>query len=274
MENVLFKTNPLYENNFVYNELQQKTLIASWLDLYSRGILLRDSYQYGFRTFSQTNEDGILLYIFTIIGTTNKKIVEIGINCNNSSTNIPESIATNLISFHGWQGLIVDGDKSNTGQALHHFHLNRASSYYFFNAQKEQVNTGSSLFSPVIRNLFITPNNINTILTNDGFDYHVIDSINVCQPRVLIIETDGGKIDYNTSVTVKKNLFDTQAVEFDNYNKRIIEYMVAGFSGTMSLAAAVNLARKKGYRLVTLSSGGWNAFFIRNDIGLNDFPDI
>lgn len=62
--------------------------------------------------------------------------------------------------------------------------------------------------------------------------------------------------------------------EYADFNKRISEFMSAGFSGTMSLKAAVNLAKRKGYRLVTLSFGGWNAFFIRNDICINDFPEI
>ena len=45
---------------------QQKTLIANWLQLHERGFIYKDPFQYGFKTFSQTNEDGILLYIFTI----------------------------------------------------------------------------------------------------------------------------------------------------------------------------------------------------------------
>jgi len=35
----------------------------------------------GFRIFSQNDEDGILLFIFSVIGTTNKQCVEIG--CGN-----------------------------------------------------------------------------------------------------------------------------------------------------------------------------------------------
>lgn len=279
----LFKINPLYDNNFVYNETQQKILISNWLYLYKQGLVLQDSYQYGFRTFSQTNEDGILLYIFTIIGTTNKKVVEIGINCNNSSSNIPESISTNLISFHGWYGLLIDSDEKNVGQILHHFHINRSVGYYFFNSQKKQVNEGSSILSPIIRNYFVTPENINDLLIKDGFageidllsididsfDYQVFDAINACSPRVLMLEADGGKIDYDTEFAIKYPE-DKSPVFYEVIKK----YMNTGFSGTMSLLAAVNLAKSKGYRLVTLSSGGWNAFFMRNDVGLNDFPEI
>jgi hypothetical protein len=52
--------------------------------------------QVGFKAFSQTDEDGILLYIFSIIGTMNKISVDIcagnGIECN----------IVNLIINHGW----------------------------------------------------------------------------------------------------------------------------------------------------------------------------
>jgi hypothetical protein len=60
-----------------------------------------------FRCFSQNGEDGILLYIFTILGTTNKRVVEIsagdGIECNSA----------NIIINHGWYGLLFDGDEQN-----------------------------------------------------------------------------------------------------------------------------------------------------------------
>ena len=42
--------------------------------------------EFGFSVTSQTDEDGILLHIFTIVGTTNRRVVEIcaghGLECN------------------------------------------------------------------------------------------------------------------------------------------------------------------------------------------------
>lgn len=60
----------------------------------------------GFRVFSQNDEDGILLFIFSIIGTTNKRCVEI---CCGDGI---ESNSTNLIINHSWEGLLFDGNKS------------------------------------------------------------------------------------------------------------------------------------------------------------------
>src|SRR5688500_6682923 len=54
----------------------------------------------GFSVHSQHEEDGILLYIFALVGTTDKRCVELcagtGIECN----------AANLIVHHKWTGLL------------------------------------------------------------------------------------------------------------------------------------------------------------------------
>ena len=61
----------------------------------------------GFRVFSQNDEDGILLFIFSLISAKNRRSVEIcagdGIECNTA----------NLIVNHGWTGLLFDGDLRN-----------------------------------------------------------------------------------------------------------------------------------------------------------------
>ena len=72
----------------------------------------------GFKVFSQTDEDGILLYIFSIIGTTNKRSVEIcagdGIECNTA----------NLIINHGWNGLLLDGDEALVRTGIDYYNNN------------------------------------------------------------------------------------------------------------------------------------------------------
>ena len=64
-----------------------------------------------FRNYSQNGEDGILLYIFALIGMTNRTLVEVcagnGIECNSA----------NLILNHNFSGLLVDGDEKNVSSA-------------------------------------------------------------------------------------------------------------------------------------------------------------
>jgi hypothetical protein len=56
----------------------------------------------GFKCYSQTDEDGILLFLFSVLGAGDKLCVEVcagdGIECNTA----------NLILCHGWHGLLVD----------------------------------------------------------------------------------------------------------------------------------------------------------------------
>jgi hypothetical protein len=58
-----------------------------------------------FRNHSQNGEDGILHYLFSVIGTTSKYVVEMcagnGRECN----------AANLIVNHGWHALLCDGSE-------------------------------------------------------------------------------------------------------------------------------------------------------------------
>lgn len=74
--------------------------------------------QVGFKVFSQTDEDGILLYIFSLIGFTNKKCVEIcagnGIECNTA----------NLIINHGWHGLLIDGNEDLVKKGIEFYKKN------------------------------------------------------------------------------------------------------------------------------------------------------
>ena len=61
----------------------------------------------GFRVFSESDEDGILHYIFSLIGTSNKKLVDIG------SASIFGSNTANLLINHGWTGLLIEGDEES-----------------------------------------------------------------------------------------------------------------------------------------------------------------
>jgi hypothetical protein len=61
----------------------------------------------GFKAYSQFEEDGILLYIFSLIGFTNRKVVEICCGTGN------ECNTANLIIHHACHGLLLDGNEYN-----------------------------------------------------------------------------------------------------------------------------------------------------------------
>jgi len=69
-----------------------------------------------FKAYSEFEEDRIRLYIFSIIGTANKRDEEIcvgdGIEC----------MGANLIIIYGWEGLLFDGNKNDEGSGLKFTH--------------------------------------------------------------------------------------------------------------------------------------------------------
>ncbi|WP_051424312.1 hypothetical protein [Aphanizomenon flos-aquae] len=137
--------------------------------------------QVGFKAYSQFEEDGILLYIFSLIGTTNKKVVEI---CAGHGK---ECMAANLIINHGWQGYLFDGSEQNVKSAQN-----------FFANHKQTF-----LMPPTVNHAWFTAENVNQILSDagvsgeidllsldiDGMDYWVWKAIKVIQPRVCLFET-------------------------------------------------------------------------------------
>lgn len=197
---------------------------------------------YGYKVYSQNDEDGIIHEIFRRIGTTNKKFIEFGVE-NGLESN------THLLLFYGWSGLWIEG-----------------SSIFC-----EQINTK---FRPVIKknrlevlNRFITKDNINKIFSEselfkkddeidllsidiDGNDYYVWDAINYINPRVVVVEYNG---------KFPPDLSWTQA-----YNPTH-EWDYSDWHGA-SLKALENLSKTKGYRLVGTNLQGANAFFVRQDL--------
>jgi hypothetical protein len=80
----------------------QLQLVHSYRDQARTGTIAEFE-EIGFNVFSQTYEDGILLYIFSIIGMTNRRCVDIG------AAGVDNSNVANLIINHGFSALLVDG---------------------------------------------------------------------------------------------------------------------------------------------------------------------
>ena len=90
----------------------QTLLRLAYQDLVRQGKPLPRLDDVGFRAYSQFDEDGILLYLFTLLGVSHKTSVEIcagtGHECNSA----------NLIINHAWDGLLIDGNpETRAGRA-------------------------------------------------------------------------------------------------------------------------------------------------------------
>jgi hypothetical protein len=235
----------------------QLALSLTYHQLAASGATFPPLHDIGFKVYSQTDEDGILLFIFSIIGATNKRCVEIcagnGIECNTA----------NLIINHGWIGLLFDGDPDLVRQGKEFYRANRATF----------VDPPAFVCSRIKRD------NINALLCENGFqgeidllsldmdgvDYWIWETIEVIRPRVVVLE-------YQDIIGPDKSLTVPYADNFYAYEYPTTRGM-PNFCGA-SLSAFVKLAKRKGYRLVGSNRFGYNAFFIKNNIGDKEVPEI
>ena len=193
------------------------------------------------RVYSQHGEDGLLFYLFSRIGTTDRRFVEFGCadgrECNTAALGL----------LFGWTGLLMD-TSADSVQAARHFYAGRD-----IRVERAQV----------------TAENINQLLDGfgefdllsidiDGNDYWVWKAIDA-RPRVVVIE-------YNASLGPDRSLTIPYDPHFDRF-----AYGVHGWYHGASLTALERLAAEKHYNLVCADSSGLNAFFIRDDV---EFPAV
>jgi hypothetical protein len=249
--------NFIFQDDYVRlksNRVGQITLSLLFKDLLFRDAPLPQFEDVHFRAFSQNGEDGILLYIFSLIGTTNKKCVEMccgdGLECNTA----------NLIINHGWKGLMFDGNEKL---------LRKGQRFYARCAD-------NFLWPPTLVHAWITAENVNALIEEHGFagdidllsldmdgvDYWIWKSMTCVNPRVVVLEYNN-LLGPDVSVTIP----------YKRDFRRVIEDGHVNYNGA-SLPAFVKLAKEKGYRLVGCERHGFNAFFIRNGIGEKVLPEV
>jgi len=231
----------------------QLLLRLAYQQLAARGTRLPFD-QVEFRKYSENGEDGILLYVFSVIGETKKTCVDIG-----AATGVSGNCA-NLIINHGWTGLLIDANES---------HIEYGRSYFARHPH-------TRLFPPKFVRTRITSENVNQVLHAhgvggevdllsldiDGIDYWVWNALDVVSPRVVIAEVQAiWKTEASVTVPDQADFTPQYINGFGVY------------SGA-SLPAFVKLARTKGYGLVGSQRYGFNAVFVRNDVGQDELPEF
>jgi hypothetical protein len=211
----------------------------------------------GFKAYSQTDEDGILLFIFSIIGCADRRSIEL---CAGDGT---ECNTANLILNHGWHGLLVDGDERLVRRGT-----------AFFAAHRHTY-----VYPPVFVHSWVTRDSVNDLLKRNGFegevdllsldmdgvDYWIWEALDCVSPRVVVLECQD-ILGPQRAWTVP------YSDNFDAYSHSTTAGM-PNYCGA-SLAAFVKLARRRGYRLVGTNRLGYNAFFVRNPLGLAEMPEV
>ena len=225
---------PVYNRNDIEYENKRRLDDPKYLD------------RFGYKVFSQNDEDGIITEIFKRIGTTNKKFVEFGVQNGLESNG-------HYLLHKGWSGLWIDGNKECVNQVLKLFENP---------IKKNQLK---------VINAFITTDNSNELIGKeriigmidllsidiDGNDYHIWETITCVKPRVVVIE-------YNSK-------FPPPYEWIMPYNPEHIWDEISDYWGA-SLSAMVKLGDKLGYQLVGTNMTGVNAFFVEKSLANDLFP--
>jgi len=166
----------------------------------------------------------------------------------------------NLILYHGFDALLFDGDEYSVLRAKQFF----------------ASHPNSFLHPPKVVQQWITKENINDVIAAnnyegevdvfsldvDGIDYYLMQALTVINPRVIICETHN-VIPANLALTIPYSAnFNCADGKYDSEFRSV------------SLFGMVKLMRAKGYRLIGTNRYGFNAIFLRNDVGANIFREV
>ena len=199
---------------------------------------------YGFKIYSQSDEDGIINEIFKRIGTTNKRFLEFGVNSTDNNTT--------FLLLNGWTGGWLEASNSQ---------VIRIKKKYEVLLKKNKLR---------IYKKKITAENINKIIKSinfkgvidllsidiDGNEVYLLNKLSQIKPRVIIVE-------YNAK-------FPPPIRKCIKYDPKFI-WKYDDYFGTSLQLLADNL-KNFGYVLVGCNILGVNAFFIKKKLVQNKFP--
>ena len=199
--------------------------------------------KYGYKVYSQNDEDGIINEIFNRVGTESNTFVEFGVEDGLECNSL-------YLTLSGWRGLWMEGSAN---------HVKSIRKKFDFLIDEGQLRVVHAMIDAENINTLIGENveeNVDLLSIDiDRNDYWVWKAIDVIQPRVVVVEYNA-TIRPPIAVTVK---YDAKA-----------RWNGSNYFGA-SLSALEKLGVKKGYSLVGCSFSGSNAFFVRNDLVQDKF---
>ena len=207
----------------------------------------------GLRVFSEADEDGILLFLLAVVGVDRGRFVDIG-----AGDCITASNCANLALNLGFHGLFVDADRDG-------IEIGRR----FYESHRD-----TRAYPPKTAHAFVTRENVNDVIRGagidgeidvlsidiDGNDYWIWEAITCVRPRIVVIETH-----------TEYGLADVCAPYRADFEWRhATPDEVFGASPVATRRLGVQL----GYRLVGGNRYGFNAFFVRDDLGAGAVPTV
>lgn len=195
--------------------------------------------KFGYRVYSQADEDGILHEIFRRIGEGNRTFVELG-----SGDGLENN--TLFLLVQGWRGLWIEGSARRAAAAAKN--VRSCISQDQLRVQHHVV-TASNVDHAIQK---LGPGDDVSLFSIDldGNDYHILCAIRSISPRAIVAE-------YNAKFPpdVHWVMEYSEAHRWDS-----TDYFGA------SLKALESLLAGRGYSLVGCNLLGTNGFFVRNDL--------
>jgi hypothetical protein len=200
----------------------------------------------GYRSFSVSNDDGLLQEIFRRIGVANPYFIEFGVHDGIQSN-------STALLYRGCRGLRIEASSNYYILGSYHFRS------FIETGQLRTAHrflTAENINDAISQNVHRDVTEIDLLVVDvDGNDYWLWRAIDCINPRVVVVE-------YNSYL--HPPLAMVQQYE-----------PMAVFNGTSyygaSLEALAQLGNKKGYNLVGCSLVGDNAFFVRKDLCSDKF---
>jgi len=228
-----------------------RQLLFTYQGLAARDEVLPSIWDTGFRVFSQADEDGVLLFLLGVVGISTARFVDIG-----GGDGLWASNCANLALNLGFHGVIIDADAERVerGRRVYRQHPD------------------TRVFPPIFHHTVVTRETVNPILRSlplvgeidvlsidiDGNDYWIWEAIEAVSPRIVVIEVHPA---YGLRDVIMP--YDEAFVWRSGTVPRDI-----GASPT----AMTTLAQRLGYRLVGGNRFGFNAIYLRNDLGRGIIP--
>lgn len=195
--------------------------------------------KYGYRVYSQADEDGILHEIFRRIGAGSKSFIELGAGSGLENNTL-------FLLIQGWRGLWIEGSARRVASAKKH--LARPITERRLQVFHQLITAPK--IDALLQRLVPTEHVDLLSIDLDGNDYHILSAIHSVHPRVIVAE-------YNAKFPPDV----TWIMEYDESHR----WDSTDYFGS-SLKSLESLLGGRGYALVGCNLIGSNAFFVRRDL--------
>jgi len=202
---------------------------------------------YGYKVYSQNDEDGIINEIFNRIGCKSNKFLEIGIGNGLENNSL-------YLLLQGWKGAWIDCNS----KAIKEIQVKLSNLVHNNKLQLVCEYIDKNNIKKIINNLELKPNEIDLLSIDiDGNDYYLLNELHYLRPRLIVTEYNA-KFPPSISYCMAYN---------PNHRWNRDDHF------GMSLRYITEKMETWGYKLVTCNLIGTNAFYVREDLISEQFKE-